>query len=167
MCKKFSEFWDLYNQSFPADERRDLNSQKEIIQDSHYDIECFYEDRVLKGFCAIWTFPEFIFVDHIAVSPLFRGQGIGSEIMNKLITKSKKPIILEVERPDTETAERRIKFYEKLDFKLNHYDYLQPALGKDKSKLSLYLMSHPNSLNSDEYTKAKESIYQAVYQVNN
>jgi len=165
MCKKFAEFWDLYNQAFPADERRDITVQKQVMQNSCYDIECFYEKDKLKGFCATWTFPEFIFVDHIAVSPEFRGQGIGSEIINKVINDHKKPVILEVERPETETAQRRITFYERLGFKLNEFDYYQPSLGQGKSSIPLHLMSHPNFIKSKHYEQIKVSIYQTVYQV--
>lgn len=164
MCKKFAEFWDLYNQSFPSEERRDLTAQKQILQDFRYDLECYYDEAKLKGFCAVWIFDDFIFIDHIAISPEFRGQGIGSEIMNKVINNHKKPIILEVEKPETETAQRRITFYERLGFKLNEFDYYQPSLGPGKPSIPLHLMSHPNLIKSKHYEQIKASIYQTVYQ---
>ena len=49
-------------------------------------------------------------------------------MMGELISSTEKPIILEVERPVSQDAVRRIDFYESLGFHLNVFDYIQPPI---------------------------------------
>ena len=51
----------------------------------HYKSDDFY-----KGFINTFHFPDFVFVDHMAVVPEKRGAGIGSSIMQELLESSEK-----------------------------------------------------------------------------
>ena len=125
--------------------------------DSHTGIINFFQRR------DIFHFADFIFVDRLAVSPEQRGAGIGSSIMNELIGSTGKPIILEVERPVSRDAVRRIDFYEALGFHLNVFDYIRPPLEEGGDALPLFLMSYPQRLEAGEYEKVRRIIHRNVY----
>ena len=76
---------------------------------------------------------------------------------------SLKSIILEIEPPVTEISIKRLKFYEKLGFKLNNYEYFQLPLRENHSPLKLNLMSYPEKLTPTEFENIKNKIYSEVY----
>lgn len=84
------------------------------------------------------------YIDHFATGVEQRNKGIGKLILNKFIDRVDKPILLEVELPTSDINERRIKFYERVGFKLNEHDYEIPPIKEDELPLQLLLMSYPN-----------------------
>ncbi len=159
----FENFWDLYNQSFPEDEKRGLELQREVMSHPAFRIRHYKSDDLYNGFINTFHFPDFIFVDHMAVTPEKRGAGIGSAIMQELIETAGKPIILEVERPVNDEAVRRVGFYEALGFHLNVFDYIQPPIEEGKKDVPLFLMSYPERLGPSEYEQVRNTIYRNVY----
>lgn len=85
--------------------------------------------------------------------------------MAAYIGESARPIVLEVEPPDTDMAQRRISFYERLGFHLNPFEYMQPPLQKGQPELSLKIMSYPQTLTDAEFALYKETLYSKVYKV--
>lgn len=159
----FDHFWNLYSQSFPEEERRGLELQREVMSHPAFRIRHYKKEESYKGFLNTFDFPDFIFVDHLAVCPEQRGEGIGSAIMNELIRSTGKPIILEVERPTSTEAVRRIGFYEALGFHLNVFDYIQPPIDEGRKAVPLFLMSYPDRLTQEGYGKARSVIHRNVY----
>lgn len=159
----FDQFWDLYSQSFPEEERRDIDLQREIMSHPAFQIRHYKNDDLYRGFLNTFNFADFIFVDHLAVSPDQRCTGIGSSIMKELIGSTSKPIILEVERPTSNDAVRRIDFYESLGFHLNVFDYIQPPIDEGRKAIPLFLMSYPERLDMTQFEKVRQIIYRNVY----
>lgn len=163
---EFDKIFALMKASFPASERRTYAGQKELLADPHYRlITETNSNNQLLAFLAAWEFPLFRFVEHIAVDPVTRGSGIGGKIMSAYIEESLKPILLEVEYPDTVLAERRISFYERLGFQLNPFEYVQPPLQKGETYLPLKIMSFPQIFTAEEFALHKEVLYTNVYKV--
>ncbi|WP_019640445.1 GNAT family N-acetyltransferase [Paenibacillus fonticola] len=164
--KQFEHIFALLKASFPTSERRNYAGQKELLADPHYRLitETNSDNQVI-AFMAVWEFPSFRFIEHIAVDPNTRGSGIGGKIMASYMEESSKPILLEVEYPDTDMAQRRIGFYERLGFRLNPFDYVQPPLQKGETYLPLKIMSYPQILTEEEFTDRKEILYTNVYKV--
>ncbi|AZK47540.1 GNAT family N-acetyltransferase [Paenibacillus lentus] len=164
--KQFEHIFALMEASFPTSERRSYAGQKELLADPHYRLitETNSNNQVI-AFMAVWEFPSFRFIEHIAVDPNTRGSGIGGKIMASYIEESSKPILLEVEYPDTDIAERRIGFYERLGFRLNPFDYVQPPLQEGETYLPLIIMSYPQILSEEEFAHRKEILYTNVYRV--
>ncbi|MBK5252521.1 MAG: hypothetical protein JJE29_07815 [Peptostreptococcaceae bacterium] len=79
--------------------------------------------------------------------------------------KQNQDVVLEVEKPETETAKKRIAFYERLGFFRNEYDYLQPSFSDNKRAISLLIMSRPSSLSQNGFEKIKAIIYRDVYSI--
>lgn len=164
--RQFDKIFALMQASFPESERRTYAGQKELLADPYYHVITETDNyNQIVAFLAAWEFPFFRFVEHIAVDPSTRGSGIGGKIMAAYIEESRKPILLEVEHPDTEMAQRRIGFYERLGFHLNHFDYVQPPLQKGQDNLPLKMMSYPQLLTDEEFMLYRGILYTNVYKV--
>jgi len=159
----FREIWAVYLSSFPPDERRRLTKQRGVFKDKGYSLLAAYDKGQLVGFISVWDFDDFVFVEHFAVKGKFRCKGHGTEILNIYKEMSGKPVILEVERPHTGIAKRRIGFYGRLGFKVNSFDYSHPPYGKGKKWGFFYLMSYPRDLTDADYEKIKRTVHCRVY----
>lgn len=161
--RNFNEVWKIYESAFPEDERRSLQQQQKILNNCLYNFTPIYNNGSLVGFVAFWLLKDFIFIEHLAIDKNLRGKGYGAQITKNIISKYDKKIILEVEKPNTNQAKRRIDFYEKLGFCLNKYDYTQPAYNPNKKAVPLYLMSYPKKISKKEFTKVNTILYEKIY----
>ncbi|MBU1975243.1 MAG: GNAT family N-acetyltransferase [Nanoarchaeota archaeon] len=161
--QEFKEAWEIYRSSFPDDERRTLELQRELIKSKQYNFFMVTKDEVLVAIISDWDFGDFLFVEHLAVKEGLRGKGIGIELLKEYLSKNKRKIILEVERPETEIATKRIKFYEKIGFKLNDFDYIQPYYGKGKNPVPMFLMTYPKKISESEFSTIREELHIIVY----
>lgn len=159
----FEEFYALLEKSFPQDERRDKVRQRALFAREEYKLLCCLEDGILKGFLAVWDFDAFCFLEHFAVDPHMRGRGLGVKLLAELSSTTDKPIVLEVELPETEQAIRRIGFYRRNGFYSNEYPYVQPAYSKDKKALPMIIMSRGRTLEKEEFERIRKKLYSAVY----
>jgi len=161
--QEFKEAWRIYESSFPSDERRTLDLQKELIENKQYNFFMVLKDKILVAIITDWNFKDFLFVEHLSVEKDLRGKGIGTELLKEYLSKNKQKIVLEVERPETNIAIKRIKFYEKIGFKLNDFDYIQPPYGKDKNPVPLFLMTYPKKITESEFSSIREKLHIVVY----
>lgn len=164
MNKNFDKIFSLMQASFPEEEFRDYEGQKKLLDNPKYRVIArFSGSEDLVGFISFWSLDGFNFIEHFAVNPSQRGQGAGSKMLKEFIKDSSKPIVLEVEIPKNEMAERRIGFYERNGFLLNTFDYYQKPLRPQFSEVKLYLMSYPKKLSNKEFEQVKNEIYNNVY----
>ena len=161
--REFKKAWEIYESSFPPDEKRTLELQRELSRNSQYRFFVILKGNALVAIITDWDFGDFLFVEHFAVKEEFRGRGIGAELLKEYLSRASKEIILEVERPDTEVAARRIKFYERAGFKLNRFDYIQPPYGKDKNPVPSFLMTYPEKISESEFFSIRERLHTTVY----
>ena len=128
---KFKEFKDLYRKhiikDFPKNERPNLEGFRKRMLKNNEEVYIFEEDGIDKGYCIIHQLKEYILVAFLAVYKENRGKGTGTKILKEIQEKysNKKGILLEVEDPDfaknnkeKNIQEKRIKFYEKSNFKI-------------------------------------------------
>lgn len=134
--------------------------------------EKYVDSTKPAGMFATWNFSDFVFIEHLAVKKECEDKGIGSTILGTLTQnalynntwkKIDKKVILEVERPDTEIAQKRMSFYERQGFRLNKYDYTQPPYSKGKKSVPMYLMSFPEKIDKKEFLRIREKLYKVVY----
>lgn len=142
----FNEAWKLYNEAFPIEERRLLDSQFKIMKKLNYHFDIATDKKQFIGFLLWWEFETLHYIDHFATLTEQRNKGFGKLILENFIKRSSRPILLEVELPDSSINKRRIKFYERLGFKLNQHYYEIPASKERKSPLQLLIMSYPTQL---------------------
>lgn len=162
----FSSFFELMEKSFPSTERRSCEDQRNLFKENSYKVFGHKDSNgKVVAFIATWEFEDFIFIEHFAVHSKMRCNGIGSVMLKELLNEYKKPIFLEVEEPETDIAERRIRFYKRLGFNLNSFDYLQPPLQKHHEFLPLKVMSYPSKVNVEKFKNFKNQVYEKVYKV--
>jgi len=155
----------LYEQAFPPCERRDTAAwQRLLTSEPLFCAEAIHAEEVFVGFISFWDFGRFVYVEHFAVCPDVRGGGIGGSAIDAFRDSfSPRPIVLEVELPDTPMAIRRIHFYERHDFSLLSADYRQPPYRPADAWLPLQLMATPSAAIADHIDEVKALIYKHVY----
>lgn len=159
---EFDAFWAIYSESFPDNEKRNRTAQWELFRRKEYHVNCIYREDALAGFVCFWDIGNYVFVEHLAVSGNKRGDGLGAQLMTQLIN-SGTPLVLEVEPPHDEISKRRIGFYERLGFHLNHYYHVQPPLQEGFEPVELLLMSYPNALSPNDTLYIEGQLQKVVY----
>ena len=94
--KYFKELWDLYQSSFPANEKRSLEAHKQLFKHPAYHLDVFYNTSFV-AFISAWRYPNFAYLEHFAVSETVRSGGFGSKVLQLWIAQQSAPIILEIE----------------------------------------------------------------------
>lgn len=153
---------ELYEQSFPPEERRNLPAQQVLLNNGALRLALLENDDIYAGFVFYWQLTDFVFIEHFAIAQEMRGSGIGSGVM-RLMEQEFLRIVLEVEPPDTDDAVRRIRFYEGLGFKAYAYPYLQPPYQAGGMPLRMLLMQKGMSPEEHTFTKINSEIYLEVY----
>ena len=162
--RDFPEAFALLEEAFPDTEIRTEEGQRALLSRPRYRLLLERaEGGPLAAVLAVWEFPSFRYVEHIAVSPAMRGQGLGARLLSAYLLEASSPVILEVEPPETETARRRIGFYRRLGFHLNGFPYFQPPLREGKEPLPLCIMSWPEPVEEKAFLPLKAEIYRAVF----
>lgn len=159
----FGPVWNIYEEAFPADERRTKNKQIELLKNKDYSFYALLEEKDCIGFIAIWELSGYQFFEHFAIKQELRNQGRGTKVV-KMLLKNNKKILVEVERPETShIAKRRINFYKRLGFQLNKYSYVQPSYGNGKSPVKMNLMTSPSEIAEKDYYKLRNALHLKVY----
>lgn len=164
---EFDDIYPIMEEAFPAIERRSYEGQKSLIDLPYYNIYTEEIDGEVIAFMSVWEFSEFAFIEHFASNHKARGKGIGKMCLEHMIQKLDKLIVLEVELPLTDIAKRRIHFYERLNFHLNTYEYLQPPLQEGFQAYPLYIMSYPDTLSHHTFKQVEKTLYAYVYKLTN
>ena len=159
----FDKMFDIMEKSFPIDERRPKEEQKALFEEPLYKVYCVGK---MKAFMAVWEFENFVYLEHFAVSPEYRNEGLGSKMLGALKGMYNKKICLEVEPPETDTASGRIHFYERNGFYLNEYPYIQPPISNGKKEVPLMIMTSGAAVSEKEFKEIKSTLYREVYKTN-
>ena len=88
----FKESWEIYEYSFPTDERRGIEKQKEVLNQEEYSFSSIKDEDTVTGMIATWDFDTISFIEHIAIKKECRGKGIGTKIMKEHCEKNNKKI---------------------------------------------------------------------------
>lgn len=166
---KFNQFDCIYTMivdSFPSHEVRTYEEQKGLLDNPKFHIYVM-EDAVgaVKAFISVWDVANHGFVDHFAVSPQFRNEGLGSKILEELRQLLDCLLFLEVDLPETEIAKRRIGFYERNGYTLNPYLYQLPALTPESQPVTLGIMSTDGMMSQETFQSLQQDLLATVYGV--
>lgn len=160
---EYDKFFALLESDFCLDERKTKVNELKAFEDSNFSPNFIYDGKTLVGYVCYWEFEKFLYVEHFAISKEMRGTGVGSKFLKEFSENSTKPIILEVELPETEIAEKRIKFYERLGYVVNHYPYTQPAYQPESNPVDMFVMSYGSSLSETDFNDYTKKIKKVVY----
>mgnify|MGYP000849410943 FL=1 len=159
----FDKVYKIMDESFPSDERRSYDGQKKLFEEDEYRIFARYDGEDVTAFIALWDFEDFAYIEHFAVSEKCRNGGIGAKMLAEILKIFNKTVCLEVEPPENEIAQRRIKFYERNGFFLNNFEYLQPSLGDGKGEIPLLVMTSGKNADERGFEKIRNVLYEKVY----
>ena len=160
---EFADVYALMELSFPPDERRPYAAQRALLDRPGYRI--YVPADGPYALLAVWETPEFLFLEHFAVSPERRGAGLGAALLAALLARAQRQLVLEVELPQTEPARRRIGFYTRNGLFLNRYDYAQPPLGPGQGSVSLLLMTSGAPVSEPVFRTIRDRLYRDIYGV--
>lgn len=161
----FDKLYALIKSAFPSDEYREYDEQRKLFDVSEYSVYALKDGEKIAAIIAFWSFNDFAYIEHFAVDEKHRNKGLGAKLLKEFADKIDKQIILEVELPNTETAKRRIGFYERNGFFLNNYPYVQPAFSKNKKPLPLLIMTSNSPVDNQKFNKIKAALYHKVYKI--
>jgi ribosomal protein S18 acetylase RimI-like enzyme len=132
---------ELYEKAFPSTERRDWEALSFLLDNPDMKLDLISQEAKPIGFIIWWGIGEWLFIEHLAMSPHSRGGGHGSAVMQYYLVKTKGKILLEVELPLTDDARRRISFYERLGLVLIPTTYRQPSYRETGVDYPMLLMA--------------------------
>lgn len=158
----------LYIESFPVTERRDLSDWQALTlrDDTAFSCRGIYDEGQCLGFITTWTFDGFVYVEHFAMSPDVRGRGWGARALIALCESTGGlPIVLEVEPPADEMSRRRIRFYERAGLHLSDRPYMQPPYRPTESAFPLLLMTTDAAFLDQHFDDVVHTIHRWVYGV--
>ena len=162
----FDAVYEIMKESFPRDEFRSYEGQKALLERSDYHLKTYEQEGKLLGFCAYYVFDEFLYIEHLACTPLSRGLGIGTKLVQGILSEEgNHPVILEVEPPVDKVTKRRVGFYERLGIVLNLYPHYQPPLNLTTDMVELKIMSSFKALEEEEQKAYRRILNQRVYGV--
>ncbi|MCD7948701.1 MAG: GNAT family N-acetyltransferase [Erysipelotrichaceae bacterium] len=157
------EVYAFLANAFDPSELRAYEWMKEIYDQKKFKIYGYMNDNQLLGVITLWKFDEYNYIEHFAVDANYRGQGLGSIIIEDMKQLSDKPLILEVEEIVDEITQKRVHFYEKHGFHLSSYQFIQPPLRENVKDVPLIYMSYPSLLENDMYDKILIELKNKVY----
>lgn len=161
----FSRIFEILEYSFPETEHRSMNEHFAEFKRHSFRSMVLDNDGTIMGFMNFWELDGFVYLEHFAVAKEFRGQGLGTSLMDEL-KKISGTVILEAEPPEQSgTAARRVRFYERLGFFLNKYEYFQPPCADNEQPLPLSVMSYPNALSRAEFLRIRNELYRGAYDI--
>ena len=158
----FDRVYDKMVTAFPYEERRDRSDQKDCIGKEYFSFLEIFDDNSPVGFISLWSFPEFLYIEHFAIDVNCRSHGYGSLVLQKIKDEYKKPVILEAEIPLTTEQIKRIVFYDRNGFKVNSFPYIQPSYHGGEG-VPLNILSFPRLLTDEEYNTFLRHTRKNVY----
>ncbi|MCX6231975.1 MAG: GNAT family N-acetyltransferase [Bacteroidetes bacterium] len=157
----------IYETSFPPNERRDFKKILLLLSDDRFNISAIlFEDEVV-GMLSDWDFKTFTYIEHFAISPDIRGNGLGSYVLNNFILINDKLVVLEVEIPEDENSYKRIMFYERFGFNVCKETYIQPPYDEGKEAVPMLIMINREPDTSLPFKQIEKTLHQEVYGFSN
>ena len=161
----YQEALALYRISFPMHEQRESVSQTAILAHPAYHFDVVLDDATFVGEVLYWEVGGFLYIEHFCILPQMRNRRYGQKVLELLQTK---PLILEIDPPVTDIAERRKGFYERCGFVANPYPHIHPPYHKGNHGHDLVIMSCPRMLTQSEYDNffvyLKDTVMHRVYE---
>jgi len=146
----FQEAWDIYEESFPKEEKRTLQEQIKLLEKDTYTMAGHIENNTLVSILFYWRIDSYTYLEHFAINSKLRGQNYGSKILKQFILKNEN-IILEIEPIIDEMTQKRLSFYEKFNFVVNQHIHFQVPFRENSEDLKLLLLTQNSVLSKDEY----------------
>ncbi len=159
----FAECWGLYESAFPSAERREEWYHHQTMENSCFHFDALVDGEELIGLVGWWGFDSIIYIEHLATFAHLRNRGYGRAILSKFkAMEPTKSLLLEVEHPIDDLTHRRIAFYERAGFVLNHHHYAHPPY-RGSEMVELLVMTYPNPITREDLDLFKSSYFPQIH----
>lgn len=139
--------WQIYEASFPANERRLWDQHQLILENPRYHFDSWRNDNdEIVGFTAWWGYDDFSYLEHFAVDPTRRGEGYGKTILTNWMNLEHPVIILEIDPVTDEISQRRFNFYRRLGYLENMFEHGHVDYSDGSGFVPMRLLSFPNEV---------------------
>jgi len=152
----FLEFLDIYNNSFPENERNPVEKIIFRIENNLSKLIVNLIDNKVVAFAFVAELDNnFVLFDYLAVKKEFQNLGLGSKFIDFIKNSlNNKVLILEVENPlfgDNKILKnKRIEFYKRKNIKiLENIRYILPPLDNSDNFTEMILMYYSEKQNFD------------------
>lgn len=180
---EFKQSIDIYKNSFPYNETRSTGDIIDMLEnDKNYHLIVSLNNNSVVGISLLYIFRSLNFglLDYIAVTPSYRGQGVGQKIFNFTFKKLSSIIpngiglLIEIQKEnildqqEMTIRKNRIRFYRTLGVKLlDKVNYLLPPIHQASKDEEMYLMIKPIEkkyyLLKDQVIQYIHNIYSTIY----
>ena len=131
---KFEDFDQMYSimeQSFPYDEYRGYEGQKQLFENPEYKVFIHRneETKEIDGFLSAWEFDDILFFEHFAVSSKVRNGGIGGRMLREVLTHCQKENL----------KKGVLAFMKEMDFSIIHIHILSHQLLREENQFRFVL----------------------------
>lgn len=158
----FAELKLLYFRAFQPDERRDVNDLIALLGTRDFSLMMIQMYGKPTGLIALWNFPHFLFVEHIAVTEQFRNRKIGETALKMIADSQDMPLVLEAQYATEPVSEGRVAYYQRIGFDIIDDNYEQPAYSSEKHSKKMLLMSN-RAIMPDPVEEIVQQIHKIVY----
>ena len=155
----FDAFMELYEASFPWEERRSRQAQCDVLTDAAYHCHALLDGNTFVGLVCLWETGPCHYLEHLAIAPQYRGRGYGQEALRRL-QQEPIPLVLDIEPPVDEPTRRRLVFYEKLAFRTNPHDHKFPPYHLGQEPFPMLLLSYPAPLSAAQHRALSAFLFQ-------
>jgi GNAT superfamily N-acetyltransferase len=181
---EFKQSINIYENSFPFNETRPFEDIVNMLRnDKNYHLIVSLNNNAVIGISLMYIF-RFLnigLLDYMAISPSYRGQGLGKEIFNFTFEKLCSIItngiglLIEIQKENNlldhqemTVRKNRIRFYNKLGVKLmDKVNYLLPPIYPSNKEEEMYLMIKPIKkicyLSKEQVIRYINIIYSTIY----
>lgn len=159
----YARFMDVYEASFPYDERRSPAAQAAAFAHPRYRLHAWLDGTRFAGLMGWWDFDAFRYIEHVAVAPEARSSGYGGRIMRRWMDMAKTPVYLEIEKVVDEITARRREFYKRLGFADTGMQHKQPPYQGDGPGVPLQVLSWPLAIDKAEYERFAALLFGDVW----
>ena len=142
---------ELLRQSFPPEERRDDQLQRQVMQHADYRLCAILDDGTPRGVVGYWDTPDFLYFENFCVQSECRNKGVGSATLRLLTQSLRKPFILEIELPTDELTRRRKAFYQRNGMVENPFPHVQPHYRATDPDLPLMILTYGKPISQTQY----------------
>jgi GNAT superfamily N-acetyltransferase len=180
---EFKQSINIYENSFPSNETRPFEDIVNMLKnDKNYHLIVSLNNNSVIGISLMYIFRSLNIglLDYIAITPSYRGQGLGKEIFNftfeKLcsIISNGIGLLIEVQKENILSQQEmtirknRIRFYSKLGVKLlDNVNYLLPPIHLGIKAEEMHLMLKPIKkicyLPKEQVIRYINIIYSTIY----
>ena len=181
---EFKQSINIYENSFPFNETRPFEDIVNMLRnDKNYHLIVSLNNNSVIGISLMYIFRSLNIglLDYMAISPSYRGQGLGKEIFNFTFEKLCSIItngiglLIEIQKENNRLdhqemtiRKNRIGFYNKLGVKLlDKVNYLLPPIYPSNKEEEMYLMIKPIKkiyyLSKEQVIQYINIIYSTIY----